>query len=71
MIDNIELNKDDINKNLKFYFVASKMLYNIQEIILFGKKPVTPTKVQKNFDFLKRSLNDFLFTPKLAVRKNP
>lgn len=64
------MEKGGINENSQFSFVAQNMSYNMHENITFGKKPVTPTKVQQNSSFLKRLLDDLLFTPEPPVKKN-
>lgn len=64
------MEKGGINENSQFSFVALNASCNMYENITSGKKPVTPTKLKQNSSFLKRSLNDLLFTPEPPVRKN-
>ena len=71
MEDNVEVGEDGMNENSEFSFVAPHASRNMRENATSGKEPVTPTKVQGNSSFLKRSLDDLSFTPEPPVRKNP
>lgn len=71
MEDNIEMGEGRMNENSEFSFVAPHSARNMRENATSGKEPVTPTKVQGNPSFLKRSLDDLSFTTEPPVRKNP
>ena len=71
MEDNVDMGEGGINENSEFNFVAPHASRNMRENATSGKEPVTPTKVQGNSSFLKRSLDDLSFTPEPPVRKNP
>ena len=58
-----------MNENSEFSFVAPHELRNMRENAISSIEPVTPTKVQGKSSFLKKSLDDLLFTPKPPIRK--
>lgn len=51
MEDNVKMRENNINENLEFNFVMLYALHNIRKNAISCKKPVTPTKVQRNSNF--------------------
>ena len=70
MVDSKEQRENTINKDSEFSVVAPRAPQTRSEREP-RKAPVTSTKIFENSNFLKRSINDFSFTPEPLIRKFP
>lgn len=62
--------KGTIKRNSAFLFVVSRSV-TVSKSRASEKAPVTPTKMSRELNFFKRSINNLLFTSEPVIRKNP
>ena len=69
--NSLELGEEIKTKNPAFSFAIPQPLAVMRKGAAINKPPITPTKISGDTNFLKRSMNDLLFTPIPLTRKNP
>lgn len=68
MKNSVNQKVETMNENSTFGFDILYLPIAIRESM--SKSLITPTKISENSEFLKKSINDFSFTPELLTRKN-
>lgn len=64
--DKLEKSERIIRRDLAFWFTFCQLII-APKIKILGKAPVTLIEIFKEWNFVKKSINDFLFTFKLVI----
>ena len=71
MEDSLEQEEGTMTESPAFSFAIPRPSAAMRKGAAISKPPITPNKISRDTNFLKRSINNLSFTPERLTRKNP